>query len=68
MKAGRMFDQVLECGNHLGLFSEMVNPETGEALGNFPRAFTHVSLIHTACNLDQALRERDVAASPGDGV
>jgi GH15 family glucan-1,4-alpha-glucosidase len=57
-----LFERVLACGNHLGLFSEMVDPVTGEALGNFPQAFTHVSLIHTARNLDLALRQQ---AAPG---
>ncbi len=58
-EAQRLFDRVLEFGNHVGLFSEMVDPVTGEALGNFPQAFTHVSLIHTARNLDLALSRRE---------
>jgi GH15 family glucan-1,4-alpha-glucosidase len=57
-EACRIFNRVLECGNHLGLFSEMTNPATGEALGNFPQAFTHVSLIHTIRNLNMALDRR----------
>ncbi len=58
-EARQLFERVLQCGNHLGLFSEMVDSATGEALGNFPQAFTHVSLIHTARNLDLALRQRE---------
>ena len=57
-EARELFERVLTAGNHLGLFSEMVDPVTGEALGNFPQALTHVSLIHSARNLDLALRER----------
>ncbi len=58
-EAQRIFERVLACGNHLGLFSEMTDRATGEALGNLPQAFTHVSLIHTARNLDLALRRRE---------
>lgn len=61
-EARQLFERVLEGGNHLGLFSEMIDQATGEALGNFPQAFTHVSLIHTARNLDLALRERGAPA------
>ncbi len=60
--AQALFERILGYGNHLGLFSEMVDPRTGDALGNFPQAFTHVSLIHTIRNLDLALRRREAPA------
>ena len=47
-EATRLFEQLLGFGNHLGLFSEMVDPGTGAALGNFPQAFTHIGLILAA--------------------
>ena len=48
------FEKMLPYSNHLGLFSEEVGP-TGEHLGNFPQAFTHLALISAAYNLDRAL-------------
>ena len=50
------FEELIETKNHLGLFAEMIDPATGEALGNFPQAFSHIGLIHTARNLSEALR------------
>ncbi len=49
-----MFEQMLGYANHLGLYSEETG-RSGEALGNFPQAFTHLSLISAAYNLDRAL-------------
>jgi GH15 family glucan-1,4-alpha-glucosidase len=45
---------MLTYANHVGLFAEEIGP-TGEQLGNFPQAFTHLSLINAAINLDAAL-------------
>jgi GH15 family glucan-1,4-alpha-glucosidase len=48
------FEKMLTYANHLGLYSEEIGP-TGEQLGNFPQAFTHLALISAAFNLDRAL-------------
>jgi pentatricopeptide repeat protein len=59
-RAGRLeearliFEQMLSYANHLGLYAEEIGP-SGEALGNFPQAFTHLTLISAAFNLDRAL-------------
>ncbi|HVL96224.1 MAG TPA: glycoside hydrolase family 15 protein [Solirubrobacteraceae bacterium] len=59
-RAGRVdearlaFEKMLTYANHLGLYSEEIGP-TGELLGNFPQAFTHLALISAAYNLDRAL-------------
>ena len=48
------FEKMLTYANHVGLFAEEIGP-TGEQLGNFPQAFTHLSLINAAINLDAQL-------------
>jgi GH15 family glucan-1,4-alpha-glucosidase len=48
------FEKMLTYGNHLGLYSEEIGL-SGELLGNFPQAFTHLSLISAASNLDRQL-------------
>jgi pentatricopeptide repeat protein len=63
-RAGRLDDAVLTFekmqtyGNHVGLFSEEIGP-TGEQLGNFPQAFTHLSLINAAVTLNRELDRRE---------
>jgi GH15 family glucan-1,4-alpha-glucosidase len=60
-RAGRLaesrltFEKMLTYANHVGLYAEEIGP-AGEALGNFPQAFTHLALISAAVNLDRALR------------
>ncbi|MFF8309778.1 glycoside hydrolase family 15 protein [Streptomyces lydicus] len=59
-RAGRLdearlaFEKMLTYANHVGLFAEEIS-HTGEQLGNFPQAFTHLALISAAFNLDRAL-------------
>ncbi|MFJ8208244.1 glycoside hydrolase family 15 protein [Streptomyces sp. NPDC096033] len=59
-RAGRLeearlaFEKMLTYGNHLGLYAEEIG-RSGEQLGNFPQAFTHLALISAAYNLDRAL-------------
>ncbi len=57
-KARLMFEEMLGYANHLGLYAEETG-RSGEALGNFPQAFTHLALISAAFNLDRALGTRD---------
>ncbi len=52
-----LFEQMLGYANHLGLYAEQTG-NSGEALGNFPQAFTHLALISAAFNLDRALASR----------
>lgn len=59
-KARLMFEQTLGYANHLKLYSEQLGKH-GEHLGNFPQAFTHLSLISAAFNLDRALGSRKVS-------
>ena len=51
-------EKLLSYSNHVGLFSEEMSP-TGEALGNFPQAFTHLALITACYHLDKALDIRE---------
>ncbi len=68
-RAGRLDDAVLTFqkmqtySNPLGLFSEEIG-STGEQLGNFPQAFTHLSLINSAITLNHELDRRASRAEP----
>jgi GH15 family glucan-1,4-alpha-glucosidase len=62
-RAGRLdearlaFEKMLTYANHLGLYAEEIGP-SGEALGNFPQAFTHLALISAAFDLDRRIEAR----------
>lgn len=62
-RAGRLdearhaFEKMLTYANHLGLYSEEI-ALTGEQIGNFPQAFTHLALVDAALTLDAALDAR----------
>ncbi|WP_374971186.1 glycoside hydrolase family 15 protein [Terrabacter sp. BE26] len=75
-KAREIFEKMLTYANHVGLYSEEI-ALTGEQIGNFPQAFTHLSLIDAAITLDRELdlhppatarRESWVPPSRGDGA
>ena len=51
-----LYQRLLNYNNHLDLFSEMVAPASGEALGNFPQALTHIAVIITGLELSQAMQ------------
>jgi GH15 family glucan-1,4-alpha-glucosidase len=54
--AREAFEHILSFANDLGLYAEEIDVATGEALGNFPQAFTHVGLINAAMALADAQR------------
>ncbi|MBI4560661.1 MAG: glycoside hydrolase family 15 protein, partial [Candidatus Rokubacteria bacterium] len=53
-EAVAIFEATLARGNHLGLYSEEIDPDSGEFLGNFPQALTHLGLVESALMLDQS--------------
>lgn len=61
-EAQEIFVAHVQASNHLGLLAEEIEPSTGELLGNFPQAFSHLGLINAAFRIDLALRLRDEGA------
>ena len=57
--AQQLFERLLAFQNDLGLYAEEIDPPTGDALGNFPQAFTHVGVIGAALSLQHRAEGTD---------
>jgi GH15 family glucan-1,4-alpha-glucosidase len=57
-QARTLFERLLSYASPLGLFSEELDPRTGELIGNYPQAFTHIGLINSAAMLQRAQEGR----------
>jgi GH15 family glucan-1,4-alpha-glucosidase len=53
-RAEALFDRLVGYANDLGLLAEEIDFATGEQLGNFPQAFSHIGLITAAWEIDKA--------------
>jgi GH15 family glucan-1,4-alpha-glucosidase len=62
-QARLLFERMLGYANHLGLYAEELGP-SGEHLGNFPQAFTHVALISAAFDLNRRLSAANEDGAP----
>ena len=64
-RAERIFQRMLRHANHVGLYSEELHPGTGEFLGNFPQAFTHIALINCASVFEKLKTRRSPERDAG---
>ena len=55
-EAERLFERLVGLANDVGLLAEEYDPVAGRQLGNFPQAFSHLSLVNTAYNLTRGQR------------
>jgi alpha,alpha-trehalase len=58
-RAREVFDRAASYVTDLGLLAEEVDARTGELLGKFPQAFSHIGLVNAAWAIDQASRKRE---------
>ena len=56
-RAREVFENLLQKGNHLNLYSEELDFNTGNMLGNFPQALTHLGVIRAATRLTDAYKQ-----------
>ena len=60
--ARALFDRLIAICNDVGLLSEEYDPASGELLGNFPQAFSHVALVNSVFNLTRASKPAEQRA------
>jgi GH15 family glucan-1,4-alpha-glucosidase len=66
-RAREVFESAVRYVNDVGLLAEEIDPETGELLGNFPQAFSHIGLVNAAWAISEAeLRAGGTADLVGD--
>jgi GH15 family glucan-1,4-alpha-glucosidase len=58
-RATAVFERAIDYVNDVGLLAEEVDPHTGELLGNFPQAFSHIGLVNAAWAISQAREQGD---------
>ncbi len=63
-RAEELLERMIELASPLGLYSEEIHPETGAFRGNFPQAFSHLGLIQSVLNLENAKKKRGFYALP----
>ncbi len=62
-RARAVIDRAAGYANDVGLLAEEIDPDTGELLGNFPQAFSHIGLVNAAWAISEAENRREDAAS-----